>query len=99
MTVKAWLLLALGAVMVAIIARDVLQRKEPVLRVFPLVGWLRPILGRAGPKLRQYLIAGDLDERPFTRVDRTWVSAAARGKPARSHLAPKARLLPAGRSR
>ena len=33
-----------------------------------------------GQPLRQYLFAGDLDERPYNRVTRSWVYASAKGQ-------------------
>ncbi len=63
---------------VGIAARDALQREHTVLRNFPLIGHVRYLLESAGPELRQYLVAGNNEERPFTRDQRRWVYASAK---------------------
>src|SRR5690242_19148138 len=65
---------ALGAVAV----RDLLQREHTLLRNFPVVGHARYLLEEIGPELRQYLVAGNNEERPFTRDQRRWVYASAK---------------------
>ena len=65
---------ALGAVL----ARDLLQREHTLLRNYPLLGHARYLLESVGPELRQYLVAGDNEERPFTRDQRRWVYASAK---------------------
>lgn len=64
---------------IALVIRDLVQSSDPVLRVFPVVGRVRNLLSRAGPKLRQYLIANDREERPFTRLERNWVQQVSAG--------------------
>lgn len=65
--------------MVASLAvRDVFQRKHTVLRNFPVIGHGRYLLEAVGPELRQYIVASDTDERPFTRHQRRWVYASAK---------------------
>src|SRR6185312_7322236 len=65
---------ALGALAV----RDLLQREHTVLRTFPVIGHARYLLESVGPELRQYLVAGNNEERPFTRDQRRWVYASAK---------------------
>src|SRR5688572_5443835 len=67
-------LTALGAVA----ARDLLQREHTLLRNFPVLGHARYLLEEIGPELRQYLVAGNNEERPFTRDQRRWVYASAK---------------------
>ncbi|MGY1771214.1 FMN-binding glutamate synthase family protein [Blastococcus sp. SYSU D00813] len=67
----------LGAV-VAVAARDLMQRQHAVLRNYPVVGHARYLLERMGPEIRQYLVAGNEEERPFTRDQRRWVYASAK---------------------
>jgi glutamate synthase domain-containing protein 2 len=55
-----------------------LQKEHAVLRNFPLVGHARYLLEALGPELRQYLVAGNNEERPFTRDQRRWVYASAK---------------------
>ncbi len=49
-----------------------------MLRNFPVVGHARYLLEAIGPELRQYLVAGNDEERPFTRDQRRWVYASAK---------------------
>ncbi|MCA0145159.1 FMN-binding glutamate synthase family protein [Blastococcus sp. LR1] len=62
----------------AVAARDLLQREHTVLRNFPVVGRARYLLEAIGPELRQYLVAGNNEERPFTRDQRRWVYASSK---------------------
>ena len=66
-----------GAV-AAVAVRDLLQREHTVLRNYPVVGHARYLLEAIGPELRQYLVAGNEEERPFTRDQRRWVYASAK---------------------
>ncbi len=65
---------ALGAVA----TYDLLQRKHAILRNFPVIGHARFALEKLGPELRQYIVASNDEERPFTRDQRTWVYASAK---------------------
>ena len=58
--------------------RDLLQRQHALLRNFPLIGHARYLLEAVGPELRQYIVAGNNEERPFTRDQRRWVYASAK---------------------
>ncbi|MGY1915414.1 FMN-binding glutamate synthase family protein [Blastococcus sp. SYSU DS0973] len=58
--------------------RDLLQREHTLLRNYPLVGHARYLLESIGPELRQYLVAGNNEERPFTRDQRRWVYASSK---------------------
>src|SRR3954452_22974461 len=68
----------LAAAAAGVAARDLLQRKHALLRNFPLIGHARYLLEEIGPELRQYLVAGNNEERPFTRDQRRWVYASAK---------------------
>ncbi len=57
---------------------DVHQRRHAVLRNFPVVGHGRFLLEKVGPELRQYIVAGNDDERPFTRDQRRWIYASSK---------------------
>jgi glutamate synthase domain-containing protein 2 len=63
----------------AVATRDLLQREHTLLRNFPVLGHARYLLEAIGPELRQYLVAGNNEERPFTRDQRRWVYASAKG--------------------
>lgn len=66
--------------LVILAARDVLQRKHAILHNFPVVGHIRYLLEALGPELRQYLVANDKEETPFSRNERRWVYATAKGE-------------------
>ena len=76
-------LLALGflALIVAIVAvRDLKQHQHAVTRNFPVIGHFRYLFEEMGQPLRQYFFAGDLEERPYNRITRSWVYASAKGQ-------------------
>ena len=62
----------------AVAAHDLVQRRHAILRNFPVVGHARFWLEAIGPELRQYIVAGNDEERPFSRDQRRWVYASAK---------------------
>jgi len=72
----------------AVVVRDLLQRKHALLRIaaalreascnFPVIGHGRYLVEAVGPELRQYIVAANNEERPFTRDQRGWVYASAK---------------------
>jgi glutamate synthase (ferredoxin) len=62
----------------AVAAHDLLQRRHAILRNYPLVGHARYWLEAIGPELRQYIVASNDEERPFSRDQRRWVYASAK---------------------
>ncbi|MEU8244017.1 FMN-binding glutamate synthase family protein [Actinoplanes missouriensis] len=62
----------------AVAVRDLLQRNHALLRNFPVIGHGRYLIEAIGPELRQYVVAGNNEERPFTRDQRRWVYASAK---------------------
>ena len=72
------LVLALFAVLTVVAIYDLLQRKHAILRNFPVIGHLRYWLESVGPELRQYIVTGNNEERPFSRHQRRWVYASAK---------------------
>jgi glutamate synthase domain-containing protein 2 len=62
----------------AIAVRDLFQRKHALLRNFPLIGHARYLIEAIGPELRQYVVAANDEERPFTRDQRRWVYTSAK---------------------
>ena len=60
-------------VMVCVVVRDLFQKEQAILRNFPLLGHGRYVLEELGPKLRQYIVADNNEERPFSRDQRSWV--------------------------
>jgi glutamate synthase domain-containing protein 2 len=67
---------ALAVIILA--AHDLLQKKHAILRNFPVIGHLRYLIETIGPELRQYIVASNDEERPFTRDQRRWVYASAK---------------------
>jgi glutamate synthase (ferredoxin) len=72
-----WLLLLAGIV-IAVALYDVTQRSHAILRNFPLIGHFRYLLEEVGPELRQYIVTGNDEERPFSRDQRRWVYASSK---------------------
>ncbi len=56
---------------------DMSQRKNAVLRNYPVVGHFRSIFSSLGEFFRQYFFAMDREEMPFNRAERDWVHKAA----------------------
>ena len=77
MTWWSWLLLPFLALLVLAVY-DLSQRRHAILRNFPVVGHLRYLIERFGPELRQYVVADNDEEKPFSRDERRWVYATAK---------------------
>jgi glutamate synthase domain-containing protein 2 len=76
-----WLAVVVGVLLVVLLilaVRDLTQRSHAIRRNFPVVGRFRYLLEMIGPELRQYIVAGDNDERPFNRDERRWVYASSK---------------------
>ncbi|OBB62000.1 glutamate synthase [Mycobacterium sp. 852013-51886_SCH5428379] len=69
---------AAASALAAAAARDLVQNKHALLRNYPLVGHARYLIEAVGPELRQYVVAANDEERPFTRDQRRWVYASAK---------------------
>src|SRR4029453_3410530 len=69
---------AAASTVVAVVARDLFQRKHALLRNFPLLGHARYLIEAIGPELRQYIVAANNEERPLTRARRQWVHASSK---------------------
>ena len=72
------IILILGGFLLLVFIHDMVQKKHAILRNFPLVGHLRYLLEKIGPELRQYWVANDKEEMPFTRAERSWVYATSK---------------------
>src|SRR5688572_31663990 len=70
----------LTLVLAIIAVHDLTQRQHAVTRNFPVIGHFRYFFEEIGQPLRQYFFAGDLDERPYNRITRSWVYASAKGQ-------------------
>ena len=58
------------AALAAVAAHDLLQRRRSLLRNFPVIGHGRYLVEKIGPELRQYIVAGNDEERPISRDQR-----------------------------
>ncbi|HSK27922.1 MAG TPA: FMN-binding glutamate synthase family protein [Jiangellales bacterium] len=72
--------LSAAGVLGGVAAHDLTQRRHALLRNFPVVGHARYWIESIGPELRQYVVAGNNEERPFSRDQRRWVYASAKGE-------------------
>jgi glutamate synthase (ferredoxin) len=70
----------LGAVLVLLLiaVADRLQRAHAIKRNFPIVGRFRYWFEALGGPMRQYIVTGNDEERPFSRDQRRWVYASAK---------------------
>ncbi|MBK6580659.1 MAG: FMN-binding glutamate synthase family protein [Sandaracinaceae bacterium] len=72
-----WFLVPIGLLsLVAIYDRR--QRSNTIIANFPIVGRFRYWFEALGGPLRQYIVTGNDEERPFTRDQRRWVYASAK---------------------
>ncbi|MCA9537636.1 MAG: FMN-binding glutamate synthase family protein [Myxococcales bacterium] len=70
-----WIVLGL---VLAVVVYDLFQRKHAILRNFPIIGHFRYLLEAVGPELRQYIVTGNDEERPFSRDQRRWIYASSK---------------------
>lgn len=80
MTTGMWIVLVIFVVLAIVVAYDLLQKKHTILRNFPIIGHFRYILEAIGPELRQYIVTSNDEERPFSRDQRRWIYASAKGE-------------------
>lgn len=75
-----WLLVAAALVLVGVVVYDLTQTRHAILRNFPVIGHFRYLLESVGPELRQYIVTGNDEELPFSRDQRSWIYASAKGQ-------------------
>ena len=68
-----------GVALAGVAARDLTQQRHSLLRAFPVLGHARYLLELLGPELRQYIVAGNDEERPFSRDQRRYIYASSKG--------------------
>ena len=78
MSVLGWTALVIAVFLAAVVVYDLTQTRRAILRNFPIVGHFRYWIEKIGPELRQYIVAGNDEERPFSRDQRRWVYASAK---------------------
>ncbi len=59
---------------------DMGQSRHSVLRAYPLLGHLRFLFESIRPEIRQYLVEGDTDAQPFSRLQRSVVYQRAKNE-------------------
>jgi glutamate synthase domain-containing protein 2 len=74
----AWAFAIAVGLLLAVAVRDRLQKKHAVISNFPLLGRFRYWFEGLGGPLRQYIVTGNDEERPFSRDQRRWVYASAK---------------------
>lgn len=75
-TIPVWVYILVA--ILAIIIRDVLQKKHTIQHNFPLVGHFRYLIETIGPEIRQYIVANNREELPFNRRQRSWIYASSK---------------------
>ncbi len=74
------ILLMLALLGVAVLYRhDVRQTQHTILRNYPVIGHFRYFAETWGEYMRQYQYLPDWAERPFNRLERSWVYRSAKG--------------------
>ena len=74
-------LVVLGAVSLVLVAtavHDRLQKTHTIVSNFPVLGRFRYWFEALGGPLRQYIVTGNDEERPFSRDQRRWIYASAK---------------------
>ncbi|WP_231893516.1 FMN-binding glutamate synthase family protein [Bathymodiolus septemdierum thioautotrophic gill symbiont] len=75
---------------------DISQRKNAVLRNYPVIGHFRGIFSSLGEFFRQYFFAMDREEMPFNRAEREWVHRAANNTDTTVAFGSSKNLTPVG---
>ena len=79
MTTLAVLLIVVMTCLVALYVHDVRQTQHTILRNFPILGHVRYFAETWGEYMRQYHYLPDWAERPFNRLERSWIYRFAKG--------------------
>jgi glutamate synthase (ferredoxin) len=78
MSAGTLVLIAVAVLLAIVFIHDVSQKRHAVVHNYPLVGHFRYWLESLGGPLRQYIVTGNDEERPFSRDQRRWVYASAK---------------------
>ena len=73
-----WVLIVIVLLVTVIALHDIIQKKHTILRNFPVIGHLRFLIDKVGPELRQYIVADNDEELPFSGDRRWFVYASAK---------------------
>jgi glutamate synthase (ferredoxin) len=74
----AWIGIGVAVFLFLVAVHDLTQKRHAILRNFPIVGHFRYWLEAIGTELRQYIVTGNDEERPFSRDQRRWVYSSAK---------------------
>lgn len=75
----SYVLIILAIFLVGLFIHDrFIQKKHTILKNYPVIGWGRYLLEMVGPEMRQYWVASNRDEKPFNRIQRSYVYASAK---------------------
>jgi len=77
--VFVWLLVLLLVAVAVVYWHDTHQTQHTILRNFPVIGHVRYFAETWGEYMRQYQYLPDWSERPFNRLERSWVYRSAKG--------------------
>lgn len=72
------MLWALPAAVAGVAVHDLVQKRHSLLRAYPVLGHGRYLVETIGPELRQYIVAANDEERPFSRDQRRYIYTAAK---------------------
>lgn len=78
MSTWAWIGTGVAVFLLLVVIHDITQKRHAIIRNFPVVGHFRYWLEAIGPELRQYIVTGNDEERPFSRDQRRWVYASSK---------------------
>jgi glutamate synthase domain-containing protein 2 len=71
-------LLLFVAFLAVVAIRDIMQNRHAITHNFPVIGHIRYLFEKIGPEIRQYFIANNREELPFSRRHRAWIYASAK---------------------
>src|SRR5271168_2696806 len=75
----AFIVVLILAGLTVLYIHDRRQTTHTILRNFPIVGYFRYFAETLGEYMRQYQYLPDWSERPFNRLERSWVYRSAKG--------------------
>ncbi len=73
------IIIVMLCIIVGIYIHDVMQKEHTILRNYPVIGHFRYFAEQWGEYMRQYQYLPDWEERPFNRLERSWVYRSAKG--------------------
>lgn len=73
-----WVIIIFVIFLIGLAIHDVTQTRHAILRNFPIIGHFRYLIEKIGPELRQYVVANNDEELPFSRDQRRFIYASAK---------------------